>query len=537
MLKIVYFILGLSLFPAIYSSPFVLDRRINESPRFKFASIGDSWAAGPAIATVDSYQGHWDQCALHKASWEAEMAGDDTWTVDRIDFKFAACSGAVLEDAAAGDNPQISKVDSPNLLTMQLGGNNARFSAIARACIYIGDAFSSQKDYPDPDGVCFHALKDTEKYLDEDVDKEPKRSFYWDHQLALKNVLKSDLIRGRDNFYLYIVSYAEFFNTSPKSDWCNEVSFGIVKSPKLSNALRSKMNELVRKANAVTARSVSDMKNDHIVSLDPSASFENHRFCEPGHSINNQYYLNDVWFWNLSAREDDPPKLSEEAQSAWVNKHIFSNGTTATEAQLLAMLPSPQGSDSSSGGRAFHPKDRGHMAIKDAMLSLLRKNKVPGIKQATTTVPPTERPYAMGQIHIHVNEYWGCLDREHNLSVQVVMWDSTGKEIGRQDQTQAGASAAARMRSKLEEHLIISPQWADGGYIQFQLGILHFNTNSDRDKTQPSYCNWGGYDPREGPVCVIVVPDSPPIYFPDAESTNQIDCWFPAVSFLEKSCP
>lgn len=49
--------------------------------------------------------------------------------------------------------------------------------------------------------------------------------------------------------------------------------------------------------------------------------------------------------------------------------------------------------------------------------------------------------------------------------------------------TQAGASAAAKMGSKLEDQLVITPEWANVGYIQSQLGPLGFNT---RDNTHNS---------------------------------------------------
>ena len=133
-------------------------------------------------------------------------------------------------------------------------------------------------------------------------------------------------------------------------------------------------------------------------------------------------------------------------------------------------------------------------------------------------------------MHIHVNEYWDCLDNSDNLSVQVTMWDAVGGQVGYMPRTQAGASASANMGSKLEDQLVITPEWANGGYIQFQLGALQFNTKDDTDNSKPSYCNWGGWDPREGPTCYIGGPDGTPTPIHDAFSLNQIDCWFPRVS-------
>lgn len=509
---------------------------------FLMASIGDSWAAGAAVTGRDMYDDN-NSCLRNKVAWEAQMAGDNSWTDSAIDFKFVACSGAQLVAAAKGDpengqpDAQLNGAGSPHLLTMELGGNNCHFSDIARACIYVGHAaLGDGKEYPNPDGDCYQAITKWEEYILSDS-RVAKGSLYFDHHQTLLDIFEWNTIKGRDDFYLYIVGYAEFFNTSPGSDWCNDQTFGKVRKPRLSNALRSKMNELVRNVNSKIAQSVKDMHNNHISFLDPSSLYDGHRFCEPGHTLSNQYFLNDVWFWNLSPPEDDPDYLNiltlpllPVYQATWIAGDMFPNGTKATEGEIRAMVG---GSNPYSSGRTFHPKNGGHTAIKNGMISLLRANKVPGVKGAAPPPPPPpKQPYASGQVHIHVKEYWGCLDDANNLSVEIEMWDSTGAQIGNIKRTQAGASASAKMGSKLEDQLIVTPEWAQGGYIQFQLGGLNFNTLNDKDQSKPVYCNVGGYDPSQGPKCVVAIPRNPPIYYPDAVSIAQMDCFFPAVSLF-----
>lgn len=365
----------LALIPTTFGGPLVhtkeLDGRLVQS-YFAFASIGDSWAAGQAVVAKDAYGGpeQHTRCYRHKASWEALMAGDNTWTDDPIAFKFAACSGSKLDDATKKPDSQISKIARPDLLTMQLGGNDAHFGDILVRCIYIGD-LGYQRDYPDPDGGCFDTIKTWEKYLDAPASAGKEKSFYFDHHKKLQDILATDLIKDRDDFYFYIIGYGEFFNVkSPDSDWCNDQSFGIIKYPKLSNALRTKLNELSRKINAIMSQSISDLKNDHFRFFDPSSLFENHRFCEPGHTLDNQYFLNDVWFWNMSPPEDDPTYAEFQLQhistheTAWAQNHTFINGTQATQTQLMDIL-NPAGNPYDSwSGRAFHPKDGGHLASK-----------------------------------------------------------------------------------------------------------------------------------------------------------------------------
>lgn len=61
--------------------------------KFYMASIGDSWAAGAAVTNSQMYDSN-TACARNQAAWEAQMAGDNSWTDSAIDFKFLACSGA-----------------------------------------------------------------------------------------------------------------------------------------------------------------------------------------------------------------------------------------------------------------------------------------------------------------------------------------------------------------------------------------------------------------------------------------------------------
>lgn len=151
---------------------------------------------------------------------------------------------------------------------MELGGNNCHFADIARACIYVG---LDDKEYPDPAGSCYQSITQWENYILGNT-QVPGESFYFHHHQTLNDIMDWDTIKGRNDFYLYIVGYAEFFNTSPGSDWCNDQTFGIVRHPKLSNALRSKINELVSNVNSKIAQSVKDMNNDHLNSSTPPRS-------------------------------------------------------------------------------------------------------------------------------------------------------------------------------------------------------------------------------------------------------------------------
>lgn len=485
---------------------------------FQWAAVGDSWAAGAAVTNKAMYDGD-GKCLRNKEAWEALMAGDSTWTVQPQEFKFVACSGARLEAAWLGDPvnnqpiPQLDGAGSPVLLTMELGGNNCQFSKILRTCIY---ATSYSSNFPEPSDECLAKLDEVDLFISSPGTDGKTQSFHLTHQEALNGILSHPNIKDNPDFHLYIVGYAAFFNTSPDSDWCNEVSFGIIPTmkPNLTNALRSRMNNLVRALNQAIQKSVNDFGNPRVKFIDPDALFEGHRFCESGHTKQNQYFLNEVWFWNISPPEDDPDYLNifdsvllPIYQKNWVDNYAFPNGTIADEQTLISML----GSDVYSSGRTFHPKLGGHVAIKNAAIARLRADNLPGIAPAAPhPTPPKKQPYASGPIHIHVTEAWDCLDDSDNLSVEVTMWDISA-QIAYLRRTQAGASASAKMVSKLELPLVITPEHGTNvyGYMQFQIGNLGFNSKDDTDTTKDTWCKSGGWDPRIGPECVD--PDGIPI--------------------------
>jgi hypothetical protein len=184
--------------------------------KFKLASIGDSYAAG-AAGGGNFYDGNKDWCWRWSYAWENMMATDNSWTSQPIDFSFAACSGAKLISAAVGDpeinfdKPQLSLVGTPYLLTMQLGGNNAHFSDIARDCIYLGS--SNGKEYPDPDSGCTQSINLWGNYI---KNESVENGFKYDYVTALNGILNWPTIKGRSDFYLYTVVMRNSLTPSPQ---------------------------------------------------------------------------------------------------------------------------------------------------------------------------------------------------------------------------------------------------------------------------------------------------------------------------------
>lgn len=461
------------------------------------------------------------------------MKTDASWTNNAQQFTMAACSGAWLQAAVLGDpdhsedaTPQLKLLDDvgpQNMIAMILGGNNCKFTPIAESCIYLGRSFNERK-------TCDQTFQDTEDYLSGN-DNNAGKSFYFDHQKTLKDIMAWPSIKDNKDFRLYVFGYALFFNTNPDSDWCNDEKFSPLPldSLKLDNAKRARINASTKKVNDLIEKSVGDLGDARVKFIPIDHRFDGHRFCEPGMTKNDQYYNNNVWFWNVSDPDQDPDYLLSlnpltsaiEAiyRELWLNGK-FPNGTAIDDAAMETLLSPNWGSQA----RTFHPKLGGNQAMKDALIAQLRADNAPGIKPAEPTPPPPKtQPYTSGLVHVHVREYWGCLPNEDNLSVEVNMWDSANKLIGTIKRTQAGATGPLPFGSKLEDYLVITPEWGSNGgdgYVQFSIGNLHFNTNDDKDKIPG--CKIGaeghGWDPRQGPTCADEYYNYPDAYAVNAHS-------------------
>jgi hypothetical protein len=347
---------------------------------FHWVAVGDSWAAGAATTNVKFFDGNADDCYRNVESWEAQMSRDTTWTTSSQDFHFKACSGARLIAATHPEprnhqqEPQLSNTGTPSLVTMQLGGNDCYFGSVAKECIFKGGSTAfSYPDYPDPKSGCTQIINDRIDFILGAGEYNQENGFYGTERDTIKSILQWPGIQGNKDFRLYIIGYAEFFNeATPESDWCNTETFGVWWHPKLSRDLRKAINSAIRKVNEVTKGVIQDIGDTRIHFVDPSPLFEGHRFCEPKHSFNDQWYNNDVWFYNLNPPDLDPPIDGKanmtllKLQEAWtVNEPRVSDESSLDT--LSADTHSGPGDEQTL--RAFHPKLGGHTAIKNAVVA------------------------------------------------------------------------------------------------------------------------------------------------------------------------
>jgi hypothetical protein len=179
-------------------------------------------------------------------------------------------------------------------------------------------------------------------------------------------------------------------------------------------------------------------------------------------------------------------------------------------------------SDPSADGwkkRPFHPKSSAHAAIKDLLLNQIRQDGIPGVRPLDSAPPappppppppPKQPPYndhqpGTGKCNTLVLESWDCGPDTSNLYITMEVYDTTGQTlIGHADKIECGANHPLRLKSKLENELVVTPEHGDNtfGHVAFQLGDVNW-TSDDQDHSANAYCDTGGWDPRSGPGCEV----------------------------------
>ncbi|KAM0809507.1 putative SGNH hydrolase-type esterase domain-containing protein [Seiridium cardinale] len=264
------------------------------------------------------------------------------------------------------------------------GGNNCGFGEVVEKCIYQPGFRDWGPEYPDPAGECGKSFNAKNAYIKDAGDF----GLYQQEMDTIKDILKHSAVKDNDNFHLYIMGYAQFFNQG--DNYCNDISFGALApvygpAPKLMNRLRTDLNSAVHSVNDVLARVAKDVNDARVKFIDVSPKFNGHRFCEDKHEGNDwdQWYSTDIWLWNLNFPRYDPPADPDLIQ-AWLNGSTATNVTAganvAVEGQGGAETDSGSGG---SGGtwmqRPFHPKQGGTNAIADLVIAQGKADKIPGV--------------------------------------------------------------------------------------------------------------------------------------------------------------
>lgn len=270
----------------------------------------------------------------------------------------------------------MCQVDDPSIIIMTVGGNDANFAQVAINCIYQPDLNTDYgPDYADDTnrtGACANAMNISKGYI-----QDPKKGLAFDLNVTFLNMLDTELVRNNPDLRIYQTGYAHFFNVD--EEWCNGESFGATPGiipgahkPKLSQQLRTDINDLIQQVNTVIQQVAGTFAENNFGFIDISPGFDGHRFCESGGTHLSQYYSDDVWFWNLSYPWFGPTNTTNSTDVTLDGPLFGGNVTT----------DSGSGNGNVAQGwelRPFHPKLSGHTAIMNAIIAKLRADKVPGV--------------------------------------------------------------------------------------------------------------------------------------------------------------
>ena len=324
------------------NSPFspAEDRFTPHDPPVNWYALGDSYTAGPG--TGEDYDED-KACARNVGSYAVQLENEFPFNVTE-NLDFIACSGYTSADSLIQVRDVVEQ-GWADFMVMTLGGNDIGFSSIAKECLVKAEFFP---------GDCDVTLAKSMRLLAA-TEFETNIHAVYDEIFAK---LKDDR-----HYQLYHIFYHRFFNDA--TEWCNGKTFAI-RNPKLTRALRRKMNNLAdalnKRLEEVAANYIRKQQGkaswslaSRLIAINPDkltdengktyGLFDGHRFCEPG--VTN---LKDpsVWFFGTFS----PDSLQKR------------EGSTAKRLAAPEILT-----------QTFHPRTAGFKAIKRVIQESLQKNR------------------------------------------------------------------------------------------------------------------------------------------------------------------
>ncbi|KAI4908648.1 hypothetical protein J4E90_008380 [Alternaria incomplexa] len=178
--------------------------------------------------------------------------------------------------------------------------NIANFARVAYACIFAPQGADYGPEYPDPNGQCAKELEATKQY----ILGTGRDQLFQDARWIVNQVFDHPKVKKNPKFRLFVVGYFQFFfDEGGEGDWCSNVSFGLRSSdrPRLSLALRKRISALIRYLNKAIEDGVKgSFHAERAIFVNTDQNPEGYRFCQPGHTLYDQYFGDNVYLWNMS---------------------------------------------------------------------------------------------------------------------------------------------------------------------------------------------------------------------------------------------
>lgn len=246
----------------------------------------------PGQTNFDGFQ---DDCMRNKHAYSVQLSGESTWTPDHRPqvFAFQSCMGTPfsgIDRAPHKGHIQLNDIPADiDMIMLQAGYDNANLAAVAAACVYTN-------------GNCSQEIARASSY----INGKDKDQLFQDVRWTVDSIFENEKIKANSQFQLFMPSYAQvFYVDGVDGDWCSNATFAVNDNgPTLSLELRKSINQLIQDLNTGIKAGIAGSfhsERTHFVDVDPQ--FIGHRFCQPGHTIIDQYISDKVYLWNMSPTE------------------------------------------------------------------------------------------------------------------------------------------------------------------------------------------------------------------------------------------
>ncbi len=353
----------------------------------EWTAMGDSYATGIGAGTAPQEPDPYRCFRFSNAYPNLMQSGPGSLQPSPDKFNFVACSGAKLPEIIDQQfldhgRPGRPAWGAPEFVTITMGGNDVGILYLVLTCIY-----SVRIIVIDCDAVIQRGFD----ILDSD-----------DFKSKLNDVIGVVGIEGRrlygPNFHIFVTGYAQLFNSD--TEQCDHVTFkpdSLLLTPQyLTRARRIRMNELAIALNGALETAVGRFPPSDVTFVDYDALFEGHRFCDrPEPNANDD----ETWFFALGTTSDPTDQANGYIEVAGTNatgKNVARSLRRKTHPRANQILdgqndgtprhlPVKEPRDDTipgnvTGGlnamfadyfRVFHPKSRGHQAIRSAVLEAI----------------------------------------------------------------------------------------------------------------------------------------------------------------------
>ena len=359
--------------------------------------MGDSYASGIGAGALPQDPDP-DNCFRCGRSYPRIMqSGPGSLQPNPGRFNFVACSGASFDEI--GTYQLLNRAfrgrpawgNSPEFVTITMGGNDIGILPLVLTCIYSVPILAMPCD----------------AVIQRGFDILDSQNFQLDLFAVIKAVQDKGRTRYGQDFHIFVTGYAQLFNSERAQ--CDQVTFRpdgiglVIPAQYLTRERRKNMNDLAVALNHALETAVGLFDSRDVTFVDYDHLFESHRFCDRDEPNVND---DETWFFQLGTTSDptneaaglyEAPGANETENPmarSLVRKAVPHSPSPIEEERTGTVRPQPTketrevsilGNITVAGNntgelnagalarysRVFHPKSRGHQAIRSAILEAI----------------------------------------------------------------------------------------------------------------------------------------------------------------------